>query len=172
MQQKALFPGKISGAFLGRLPILEVSDANFVYHVTTKEFSKFRNRRHILPGEKFANHIFFISDDHWKHVRHSIAPVFSTGKLKQMFELISNCADRLVEHVSRSLTAPLPIQEFTSSFTADVIAITAFGMDVDAQNCKDHPFIGHAESMLGIPRSKGLMYSLKRARNAMILCRY
>jgi len=52
--------------------------------VTTKEFSKFRNRRHILPGEKFANHVFFISDDHWKHVRHSIAPVFSTGKLKQV----------------------------------------------------------------------------------------
>jgi len=64
------------------------------------------------------------------------------------------------------------LSRFTSSFTADVIAITAFGIDVDAQKCKDHPFLGHAESMLGIPRSKGLMYSLKRARNAMILCRY
>ena len=35
----------------------------------------------------------------------------------------------------------------------DVIASTAFGMDMDTQSTLDHPFIQHAGTFFGIPRN-------------------
>ena len=36
----------------------------------------------------------------------------------------------------------------------DVIARTAFGIDIDTQSTTDHPFISHAEAFFGVPRKR------------------
>ena len=36
----------------------------------------------------------------------------------------------------------------------DVIASTAFGMDIDAQSSTNHPFINHARTFFGIPNKR------------------
>ena len=47
----------------------------------------------------------------------------------------------------------------------DVIAQTAFGVDVDAQNSTNHPLINHAKTFFGIPRKRS-KFGSKFARAA------
>ena len=53
----------------------------------------------------------------------------------------------------------------------DVIASTAFGMDMDTQSCLDHPFIKHAVTFLGIPREKTWISKFKQAFVIFAMCK-
>ncbi|XP_067941636.1 cytochrome P450 3A16-like [Watersipora subatra] len=152
---RAKFPGRIAGQFLGRVPILNSSDAEFIRDITIKNLSKFTNRRDFFEHEhsKFIRlQIFALQGDHWKHVRSLLAPSFTSGRLKQMYPTINTCAEKFVEHIGKADSAPIIIKDYSSGYTMDVIASTAFGMDVDAQSTLNHPFVQHAGTFFGIPR--------------------
>jgi len=42
----------------------------------------------------------------------------------------------------------------TAAFTIDVIASTAFGVDVDASSNSDHPFVYHSKPFFGLAKSE------------------
>jgi len=70
-----------------------------------------------------------------------------------MYPLINKCADKLVKHVQTTSSEPVVIKDYTSGYTMDVIASTAFGLDLDVQSTTDHPFVKHAGTFLGIPQN-------------------
>ena len=71
--------------FQGRMPVLEVADAEFLRHVMIKDFTSFTNRRKVLDLDtKLTSSLLTIKDDHWKHVRSLLTPTFTSGKLKQV----------------------------------------------------------------------------------------
>ena len=54
----------------------------------------------------------------------------------------------------------------------DVIARTAFGMDIDAQSQLDHPFIKHAGTFFGLPKDNNWMSKLKQAFVIIAISKY
>ena len=60
---------------------------------------------------------------------------------------------------------------YSSGYTMDVIASTAFGMDMDTQSTLDHPFIKHAGTFLGIPREKTWISKFKQAFVIFAMCK-
>ena len=75
--------------FQGRIPVIDVADAEFIKQVNIKEFSKFVNRRDGLQeGHYLTDNLLIIKDGHWKHVRSSLTPTFTSGKLKQVTSTI------------------------------------------------------------------------------------
>ncbi|XP_067945665.1 cytochrome P450 3A8-like [Watersipora subatra] len=154
-------PGKVIGRFVGRTPTILIADASIFKQIMVQHFSKFRNRRSPFAGEEtiFTMNIGTTAGDHWKHVRSILVPTFSSGKLKQMFPVIENCADKLVRHLKATEGAPFVIKDYTSSYTMDVIASTAFGLDIDAR--AGHPFVKHANILLGMDNS-GFLDKLRK----------
>lgn len=71
----------------------------------------------------------------WREHRVKLSPVFTTGKMKLMFEILDTIGDKLVEAVDKELkiTDKLEVRELLSKFTTDVISSIAFGID---SNCK------------------------------------
>jgi len=53
----------------------------------------------------------------------------------------------------------------------DVIASTAFGLDVDVQETTDHEFIYHAKKFFGIPVDDRIITRIKSFFNILNICK-
>lgn len=74
-------------SYNGRTPLIVTSDAESIKEITIKQFQKFTNRQDFTvsdPSLFFKYAINLVKDDHWKHLRASITPTFTSGKLKKV----------------------------------------------------------------------------------------
>ncbi|XP_060085825.1 cytochrome P450 3A24-like [Ylistrum balloti] len=143
--------GKVFGMYESYIPVLYIADPVLLKEVLVKEFKSFVNRRDTF--NKFSesntkNMLTQISDDHWRFVRNTVTPTFSGKKLRQMTPLINNSANKFIEHIEEKVNndEEIDMKRFIGGFTMDVIASTAFGLDVDSQNNPDDPFTKHARA--------------------------
>uniref|UniRef100_A0A914X5W4 Cytochrome n=1 Tax=Plectus sambesii TaxID=2011161 RepID=A0A914X5W4_9BILA len=93
-----------------------------------------------------------IDDQHWKDVRSTITPAFTTGKIKHMTTFLDDSLATLDDIISEYIESgkPIPVKEVLGCFALDVIAKSAFGMDIDAQRDKHSPFVKHATEIFSI----------------------
>ncbi|KAJ9594224.1 hypothetical protein L9F63_014384, partial [Diploptera punctata] len=89
-----------------------------------------------------ANAIFALKGQKWKHVRTGMTPIFTSGKMKKMFEIISKTAHELEEHLDNEISkgAPVEVRDSMARFTIDVIASVAFGIDSNSLKNSDAEF--------------------------------
>ncbi|VDI83248.1 cytochrome P450, family 3, subfamily A [Mytilus galloprovincialis] len=141
--------GKIFGNYAGNLASLTICDVDIIKQICIKDFSKFPNR--IAKGDNtdpyMKDAISLARDEHWKFLRSSISPTFSSGKMRQMMPLLQKCVNDMVEKLKKDTEngEVVDVCKYCGSFSMDVIASTAFGMDVDAQNDPDNAFIKNAK---------------------------
>uniref|UniRef100_T1J9R2 Cytochrome P450 n=1 Tax=Strigamia maritima TaxID=126957 RepID=T1J9R2_STRMM len=132
--------GKIYGGFVGRSPVLFVSDPELLKQILVKDFATFPNRRTfgLEKDELMGNMLQMAKGEKWKMLRNTLTPTYTSGKLKQMVGLIEECLENLKTSLKIPAETGEPI-EFTKKFpvlTLDVIASVAFGMKI---NCIDNP---------------------------------
>jgi cytochrome P450 len=63
-------------------------------------------------------------------MRRKLSPVFTSGKIKTMFETAINCGDNLVRLVDGEPSKEFMLKELMSVFTSDIIASCVFGIDL------------------------------------------
>jgi len=61
---------------------------------------------------------------------------------------------------------------YASGYTMDVIASTAFGLDLDVQETTDHEFIYHAKKFFGLPTDDRIITRIKSFFNILSSCKY
>ena len=118
-----------------------------------RQFNNFRNHLDVgLFRKPMEDMSFFPKDDEWKHVRNIISPTFSSGKLRTMTMQINRCCKVLVENLrAKSISKQaFDVKESTGAFTMDVIASTAFGLEVNSQKEPTNPLIVHAKKATDI----------------------
>lgn len=85
------------GFYVFDKPCLLVRDRELIKNVLVKDFNYFHDR-YSSPDSKdrlgYAN-LFFIKNPAWKILRTKLTPVFTSGKLKKMFDLMLECAENL-----------------------------------------------------------------------------
>lgn len=124
------------GIFARRTPILVLQDPELVKDVLIKDFSKFANRG--LPVlekiEPLSPHLFNLEAERWRPLRTRLSPVFTSGKIREMFPLILECADHLEQYLEKIVARGEPIEcrELTAKYTTDVIGSCAFGIEINA----------------------------------------
>lgn len=85
------------GLYTFHKPSLIIADLDLVKMVLTKEFSHFHDRG-LYCNEEFdplSGHIFLLSGQKWKNLRAKLTPTFTSGKLKQMFEILTEKSESL-----------------------------------------------------------------------------
>ncbi|VDI83243.1 Hypothetical predicted protein [Mytilus galloprovincialis] len=141
--------GKFFGQYFGNMSSLLVSDVDIIKQICIKDFSKFPNR--LAEGDNndpyLKDAVSIARDEHWKFLRSSISPTFSSGKMRQMMTLLQKCVNDMVEKMKKDTEngEVVDVCKYCGSFSMDVIASTAFGIDVDAQNDPDNAFIKNAK---------------------------
>ncbi|XP_069132182.1 cytochrome P450 3A29-like isoform X2 [Argopecten irradians] len=157
--------GKVFGYYGGLRPqTLVVGDKEMLRQILVKDFSNFPDRI-VFRGfngdlETSLNNLH---GDHWKHVRNKITPVFSTGKLRKMFQMVDHASDTLVESLRTRLKegeVMTDMMEVAGPYAMDVICSTAFGIQVDSQNNPNDEFITNARKFMAIKLSSPILLVL------------
>ncbi|XP_029055795.1 probable cytochrome P450 6a14 [Osmia bicornis bicornis] len=136
------------GVFSGHIPILIVRDPDLMKDVLIKDFSKFADRM-TKPNEEiepFSLHLFRLDGKRWKPLRTRFSPVFSSGKLKEMFYLILECGNHFEKYLDTMVSkegnkgAIIDCRDISAKFTTDVIGSCAFGIEMNALAAEDSEF--------------------------------
>ncbi|CAG2111594.1 unnamed protein product, partial [Medioppia subpectinata] len=142
--------GKIYGVYDSVRPVLTVAEPALVKQILVKEFHKFRNRMpETDPNGRFPENMFNARDGHWKRQRLIVSPAFSSGKLRRLYPLVSECCDEFVTALDgivsaasyRTPPAVLDLPVLMSHYAVDVIASAAFATKTHPYSHPNHPFV-------------------------------
>ncbi|XP_015274888.1 PREDICTED: cytochrome P450 3A9-like [Gekko japonicus] len=142
--------GKIWGYYDGRQPVLAVMDPTIIKTVLVKEcYANFTNRRNIDLVGMLDQAVSIAKDEQWKRIRTVLSPTFTSGKLKEMFPIIKNYGEVLVQNVQKKVERdePIEVKEIFGAYSMDVVTSTSFGVNIDSLNNPKDPFVKEIRKM-------------------------
>ncbi|XP_045427593.1 cytochrome P450 3A29 isoform X2 [Pipistrellus kuhlii] len=143
--------GNMWGFYDGRQPVLAITDLEVIKTVLVKEcYSVFTNRRSIGPLGFMKSAISIAEDETWKRIRTLLSPTFTSGKLKEMFPIIGQYADGLVNNLKKEAEKgkPITLKDIFGAYSMDVITGTSFGVNIDSLNNPQDPFVENIKKLL------------------------
>uniref|UniRef100_H0WP86 unspecific monooxygenase n=1 Tax=Otolemur garnettii TaxID=30611 RepID=H0WP86_OTOGA len=143
--------GKTWGLYDGRQPLLAITDPEMIKTVLVKEcYSAFTNRRPFGPVGFMKSAISISEDEEWKRIRALLSPTFTSGKLKEMFPIMSQYADVLVRNLRQEADKgkTITLKDVFGAYSMDVITGTSFGVNVDSLNNPQDPFVEKTKKLL------------------------
>ncbi|KAH8402378.1 hypothetical protein KR009_011599, partial [Drosophila setifemur] len=126
----------VVGVYALNKPGLVIRDLELIKSVMIKDFNHFHNRYAQCDphGDVLGyNNLFFVRDNHWRDIRVKLTPVFTSGKVKQMYPLMQEVGRDLEAALKRhgdkgSGKFSTDIKEICAQFSTDTIATIAFGI--------------------------------------------
>ncbi|XP_014481247.1 PREDICTED: cytochrome P450 6A1-like [Dinoponera quadriceps] len=131
------------GIFIKRNPVLIVKDPDIIKDILIKDFPKFADRGiSTHKNDSLSQHLVALEPKRWRPLRTKLSPVFTAGKLKDMFPLMLECSEHLEAYVGQLVNRNEPIEcrELTAKYTTDVIGSCAFGIDMNSISDVDSEF--------------------------------
>ncbi|CAG0885743.1 unnamed protein product [Cyprideis torosa] len=133
--------GKIFGIYEGNRPILVVADREIIKELMITRFDQFTDRRDFLePEPKYRRKILFLlHGQEWRIMRNVSSPFFSTGKIKQMSQVMTSCVDEVMQRIMTMAKekghTEVELKFTTMTLTIDVILRCVYGIAVpDLEN--------------------------------------
>lgn len=122
------------GVNLFHKPAILIRDPEMIKKVMVKDFNYFSDRYTSTPADIdpiSGLNLFLVNNPLWKMLRNKLSPVFTSGKMKQMFYLLDQVGKVLHEQVAIKVKRSpiIEIRELMSGFTIDSISIAAFATD-------------------------------------------
>lgn len=89
-----------------------------------------------------GEHLFALETERWRPMRAKLSPIFTSGKLKEMFPLIIECSKNMEPYLDKIAERGKYIEcrDLAAKFTTDVIGSCAFGIDMNSISDKDSEF--------------------------------
>ncbi|XP_072947501.1 cytochrome P450 6B7-like [Epargyreus clarus] len=135
---------KVVGFYRGSAPELVIRDPELMKRVLISDFQHFYARGlnpHKTVIEPLLKNLFFADGDLWRLMRQRFSPAFSTGKLKAMFPLITDRAERLqVIAEENAHLDSYDVRELMARYTTDFIGACGFGINTDTLNDENSDF--------------------------------
>ncbi|CAG9827678.1 unnamed protein product [Diabrotica balteata] len=121
------------GTYLFNYPILIVKDPDLIKDITVRDFEHFTDHSSWLPENVdplWGNNLFSLKGDKWKEMRLFFRVMFTSSKMKFMFNLMKDCAENFVTFFEEKEDEIIEIdlKPALRHFTCDVIATTVFGV--------------------------------------------
>lgn len=78
----------------------------------------------------------------WKDMRSTLSPTFTSSKMKAMFTMISQNAEKFVNYFleQNENTVEVEFKDTMSRFTNDVIANSVYGLQIDSLKDRNNTF--------------------------------
>ncbi|KAG7157258.1 Cytochrome P450 6k1-like 10 [Homarus americanus] len=136
-------------------PSLIVRDPGLVKRIMIQDFDHFSERRTISNSKKdecFREMLFLINGSHWKGVRSIMSPTFTSGRMRQMYHLVEEKADALIERLQRHCQEKSFVKTKTiyARYVMDVIGTCAFGIECNSINNEEEEFCKKASELNAI----------------------
>ncbi|NP_001165939.1 cytochrome P450 6AS33 [Nasonia vitripennis] len=132
------------GLFSRSSPSLMIKDPDLIRDVLIKDFNVFADRAvaSIPKNDPFSENLLNLEHERWRPLRNRLSPIFTSGKLKDMFYLMVDCAQNLEEYVNELVKKDQPVEcrELSAKFTTDSIGACAFGLNTNALHDENSEF--------------------------------
>nr|CAD7432091.1 unnamed protein product [Timema monikensis] len=121
------------GLFLLHKPVLMVKDPELIRTILMKNFANFHDRGMYVDekDDPLSAHLFSLSGQKWRKLRAQLTSTFSSGKLKSMTPIMVSCTEELNLHLQECEDV-VELKEILASFSTDVIASCAFGIQCNS----------------------------------------
>ncbi|KAG5671810.1 hypothetical protein PVAND_001985 [Polypedilum vanderplanki] len=130
---------KASGLFEFRRPILLLKDPKLIKQLAVKDFDYFMNHRTIITEDVdplFGKNLFALKGNKWRDMRATLSPAFTGSKMRNMMDFVSTVGHQTAEAIKKDIKSggvnTFEFKEFASKFTIDIIASTAFGIEINS----------------------------------------
>ncbi|XP_031624496.1 probable cytochrome P450 9f2 [Contarinia nasturtii] len=158
------FPNEsIYGLFDFRVPHYVVRDPEAIKQITIKDFDHFEDHRAFTDegiDRLWSNTLFFMKGEKWRQMRATLSPAFTGSKMRQMFELVSECADDVVKHfvhkVESGEKVNIEMKDFFGRYTNDVIASCAFGLKINSFLEPENEFYLNGKTLMNFTSFKAM----------------
>nr|XP_033338371.1 cytochrome P450 6k1-like [Megalopta genalis] len=126
-----------AGFYIFDKPFFLVRDPELAKQVMVKDFRAFIDRYASADDSDplgFAN-LFLMNNPRWRVLRTKLTPLFTSGRLKKMFDLmlvVADELDRVLEESNLSTPKVMEMKDLAANFTTDLIATTIFGLQVNS----------------------------------------
>lgn len=145
-------------------PCLLVKDTELIKSVLIKDFNVFYDR---YVGDNDRDdpagtyNLFNVKNPDWKELRTKISPVFTSGKLKQMFNLIEENGDDLIKFLkneTKNNNSNYAVKDIAEKYTIDILMNTVFGLKANCLNDKDSHFWNAGKSTTTFTLSRSIQF--------------
>ncbi|EAA43283.1 AGAP012295-PA [Anopheles gambiae str. PEST] len=156
------FPNaKMYGMFEMFTPMFVIRDPELIKQITVKDFDHFINHRPLMKADNSSNStamfskiLFNLTGQRWRNVRTTLSPTFTGSKMRQMFAMILECSDNMVQALAHPTGRECEVKDLFIRFTNDVIASCAFGVHVNSFRDKDNVFFRYGKDLSNFSRLK------------------
>lgn len=136
----------IAGIYLYTNPVYLIADPELAKLILVKDFNNFPNRGRYFneKDEPISANLANIEDESWRKLRNKITPTFTSGKIKMMFGLVTELADKLIQTIDNEVKdtkRSIDVKNTFARFTTDVIASAAFGIESNSLEDKTNKFL-------------------------------
>jgi len=108
-------------------------------------------------------------DEEWKNLRKILAPVFTSNKLKKMYDLMKRCTKNLQHSIDSQANMEVDLKKLFSVFTVDVISTCCFSMDLKDYRHPDSEILQSARKFFNVSRFK-MAFSMAVPKQLLALC--
>ena len=127
-----------------------------------KDFNKFVDRGifNNARDDPLSGHLLALEGEEWRQMRSKISPVFTSGKMKQMFAVVMGIGQQLKETCDGLLqqqATEVELKDLFARFTTDVIGNCVFGIECNSLKDPQTEFRQHGRDIMEKPRHNGLI---------------
>ncbi|KAJ8718431.1 hypothetical protein PYW08_002668 [Mythimna loreyi] len=130
-----MFPEeKVVGIYRMTSPCLLIRDLDILKHVLIKDFEAFTDRGMEFGKDGLGQNIFTADGETWAALRNRFTPIFTSGKLKNMFYLMHEGADTFVDYIGTECqkNQEFEVHSLLQTYTLSTISACAFGVNYDS----------------------------------------
>lgn len=120
-----------------------IRSPDLVKRITTQDFEHFLNHQTNFDEELdslLSRSLFFSHDQKWKDMRSILSASFTGNKMRMMFDLVVESTTKFVSNVKTTPGVDIELKDLFSRYTTNMIASTAFGLEVDAVTDRQNEF--------------------------------
>ena len=132
------------GCFIQKSPLLILKDPDLIKDVLIKDFTNFAERggSNVEKVDPLSTNLFSLEAERWRPLRTRLSPVFTSGKLKDMFYLITECGENFEKYIEKIIdkSNEVEVRELSAKFTTDSIGMCAFGLNMNSLEDEDSEF--------------------------------
>lgn len=136
---------------LGGKPLYLLRDPKLIKQVTTTDFDHFVNPKPTFDTEDdvFAHTLFGMRDDEWRQMRQTMCPAFTSKRMQSMHDLMVRCCEHFLESLMETdkIAKIFDTRDLFSRYANDIIANTAFGVELNSLREPDNDFFRMGNSL-------------------------
>lgn len=152
------------GAYIVTKPVVIAVSLDFIQKVLVSDFSSFHERGMYAneADDPLSAHMFSLDGERWKSIRTKLSPTFTSGKMKHMFPIVVEVADRFNDTLASivKVETQLDMKDLLGRFTTDVIGTCAFGIECNSLENPESMFRHYGRKVFDDPHLSPFMQML------------